>query len=115
MLLHHGSGACFFMDWPGTRDHMGPPTRARVAAILPAGPTGVPSYRGIGKPACPPRHPPPSRPRLPALAAQLRQSLDAAGIPDAQAPAPGLDHGVFIPVHARRCPGGHARYAPVAA
>ncbi|MFT8711216.1 MAG: dioxygenase, partial [Komagataeibacter rhaeticus] len=33
----------------------------------------------------------------PALAAQLRQPLDAVEIPDAQAPAPGLDHGVFIP------------------
>ncbi|KAB8123032.1 dioxygenase [Komagataeibacter medellinensis] len=116
MFLPHGGGPCFFMDWPDTWDHMAAHLRG-IAATLPCRPdgivvvsghweTGVPTvtssphpsliydYHGFPAHTYELRYPVPGSPTL---AAQMCHLLDKAGIPNAQDPTRGLDHGVFIP------------------
>ncbi|MBB2169303.1 dioxygenase [Gluconacetobacter aggeris] len=116
LFLPHGGGPCFFMDWPDTWDHMAAYLRG-LAATLPRRPDAILAVSGHWETDVPTvtaaPHPPliydyygfPAHtyrlrypaPGSPELAARVRALLDAAGIANAEDPARGFDHGVFIP------------------
>lgn len=116
LFLPHGGGPCFFMDWPDTWDRMAAYLRG-LAATLPRRPDAILAVSGHWETAVPTvtsaphpqliydyygfpahtyrlRYPAPGSPDL---AARVRALLDAAGIANAEDPARGFDHGVFIP------------------
>ncbi|GAA4481217.1 DODA-type extradiol aromatic ring-opening family dioxygenase [Gluconacetobacter asukensis] len=116
LFLPHGGGPCFFMDWPDTWDRMAAYLRG-LAATLPCRPDAILAVSGHWETDVPTvtsaTHPPliydyygfPAHtyrlrypaPGAPALAARVRALLDVAGIANAEDPARGFDHGVFIP------------------
>lgn len=119
LYIPHGAGPCFFMDWdsPDTWQRMGDFLRG-VLSTLPQPPTAIVIVSshweadaftvGSGE------HPamvfdyngfPPHTYRLsypapgdPGLAARVRSLLTEAGLPTAEDPQRGYDHGVFIPL-----------------
>lgn len=122
IFLSHGGGPCFWMSFPPPfgphafdrlRDYLG-----GLLAALPARPAAILMVSGhweeavptVGSAAAPgmlydyygfPEHtyglnyPAPGDP---ALAARVRALLSAAGIANADDPARGFDHGVFVPM-----------------
>lgn len=121
LYLPHGGGPCFFMDWqmgpPDTWDKMAAWLRG-IEGTLPVKPTSLLvisahweervatvltspqppllfDYYGFPKHTYELTWPAPGDPKL---AARVRSLLEQAGIPSAEEPTRGFDHGVFIPL-----------------
>jgi aromatic ring-opening dioxygenase catalytic subunit (LigB family) len=119
LFIPHGGGPCFFMDWtpPDTWTRTGDFLRG-LSATLPERPKAILIVSGhwdtarftVGNGTRPaliydyygfPAHTYQLRydaPGDPALAARVRDLLDAAGLDPAEDPSRGFDHGVFIPL-----------------
>lgn len=121
LFIPHGGGPCFFMDPPAGAPHLWDRMAEflrGIPATLPARPSALLVISGhweapvatVNTAAHPallfdyygfPEHtyrltwPAPG---APALAAEVRQRLDDAGIAAAEESARGLDHGVFVPL-----------------
>jgi aromatic ring-opening dioxygenase catalytic subunit (LigB family) len=121
IFLPHGGGPCFFMDWtwgPADTWHRTERFLAGLAATLPAPPRALLVVSGHwDEPvftASAAAHPqlifdyygfPPHTYKLtwpapgdPELAHQVRALLKNAGLPAAESPTRGYDHGVFVPL-----------------
>ncbi|HEX3699775.1 MAG TPA: class III extradiol ring-cleavage dioxygenase [Phenylobacterium sp.] len=121
LFLPHGAGPCFFMDWTRGPADTWDRTAAwlgGLVASLPERPKAILAISGhweeaaftVGSAA----HPPliydyqgfPEHtyrlgfeaPGAPALASRVRALAAAAGLPVAEDPARGYDHGVFVPL-----------------
>ncbi len=119
LYLPHGGGPCFFMDF-GPGDPWGPLARwlAAFPSALPAVPRAILVISAHWEAPVPTLLTAPNPPLLfdyygfpphtyqltwPApgasfLVPRVRQLLDAAGIPSAEDPTRGYDHGVFVPL-----------------
>ena len=121
VFIPHGAGPCFFMDWTrgpaDTWDRTAAWLRGLVAR-LPERPRAILMISGhweapvftVGSSEAPPMifdyygFPEETyrlrfdAPGSPALAARVRELLGAAGLPTAEDPVRGYDHGVFVPL-----------------
>lgn len=118
-FLPHGAGPCFFMDWnpPNAWTHMADyltglasalPARPRAILIVSAHwlapsftatsaarPDLIYDYHGFPEHTYRLSYPAPGDP---ALAARVVDLLKGAGLPAAEDPGRGFDHGVFVPL-----------------